>query len=89
MQESSWIHQWKPDVGLFQINRRTASHYEIDLARIKEGDLTYEFNSFTKIMTIKLKECKRHREDAWSCYHSKTEEFRVAYLEKVAKYYAN
>lgn len=91
MQESSWLPTNTPDMGFFQLNRKTASYYRINQNQfnLENGHEVYahaSFKSFRMVMKDKLNECRKYGEDAWSCYHSKTTSHRVQYLANVGRY---
>ena len=73
------------DIGVFQIHIQTAKNFDIDPYRLL-GDIEYQVESHMKILTTKLKKCKKYGEYAWSCYHSKTESHRKEYIKRVNKY---
>lgn len=73
------------DIGLYQINERTAKAYNCDVERLKV-DIEYSVKCHFRILRSKMNQCKHLGEDSYSCYHSKTPEYREDYKEKVEKY---
>lgn len=74
------------DVGIFQINIRTIKEYGFDKKKLVE-DIDYAVESYFKVVTDKKKACKYLKEDAWSCYHSKTKHLRTKYKSLVNRFY--
>jgi len=73
------------DLGLYQFHVNTIIHYKIDINQL--DDLEYATKMHFKILADKLKMCKKHGDQAWTCYHSKTERLRNRYYEDVIRYY--
>jgi soluble lytic murein transglycosylase-like protein len=72
------------DIGIMQINLGTAMSYGLDVERLLVDD-ELQIKAGVKILADKVKLCE-HLEAPWSCYHSKTEKHRTAYVEKVRRY---
>ena len=73
------------DMGLYQFHVNTILHYKIDINRL--DDIEYAVQMHFKILRDKLKMCKKHGDQAWTCYHSKTERLRNRYYNDVIRYY--
>ena len=71
------------DFGLFQIHTDTAAQYGLDTSYLMEN-VFYQFHSFNRIMTDKLKLCHK-RKVPEACWHSKTlkhyERYKKNYLK--------
>lgn len=74
------------DLGIAQINVRTAVDYKLDLNMLYNRNTEYALKAHFTILKDKVNQCKHLGEEAWSCYHSFTEEHRLRYLELVRKY---
>jgi hypothetical protein len=74
------------DVGMFQINIRTIKEYGFNKKKLIK-DIDYAVESYFKVVTDKKKVCKYLKEDAWSCYHSKTKHLRTKYKSLVNRFY--
>lgn len=74
------------DVGLFQINDATAEEHNFDIEKLKI-DWKYSVKCHFKVLKSKLKMCSYLGKNAWSCYHSKTEKYRVPYMKRINKLY--
>jgi len=74
------------DMGIAQINIRTAVDYGFDIQRLYDHDLKYALDCHFAILKSKISMCKKLGNDAWSCYHSKTPEYRLRYIELVSRY---
>jgi len=74
------------DVGMFQINIRTIKEYGFNKKELIKN-IDYAVESYFKVVTDKKKACKYLKEDAWSCYHSKTKHLRNKYKSLVNRFY--
>ena len=74
------------DMGIAQINIKTAVDYGFDIKRLYDHDLEYALEVHFAILKSKIKMCKSLGNDAWSCYHSKTQEHRLKYIKMVSRY---
>lgn len=79
-------HQEVADMGIAQINIRTAIAYGFDLQRLYDHDIEYAIESHFIILKSKINMCKDLGNDSWSCYHSKTPEHRLKYVKMVSRY---
>lgn len=74
------------DVGMFQFNVNTIDAYEMDFERL-QTDLSYQVEMACWLLSQKLKYCSDLGMDAWTCYHSRTEKYRLLYQDLVNRYY--
>lgn len=74
------------DMSIAQININTAVGYGFDVQRLFKGDLEYALDCFMVILKDKIHMCPQLGRDAWSCYHSTTEQYRTIYVELVSRY---
>lgn len=74
------------DMGIAQINIKTAIDYGFDIKRLYDHDLEYALKAHLTILKSKIKMCKKLGADAWSCYHSKTPIHRLKYIKMVSRY---
>jgi hypothetical protein len=74
------------DYGMFQINSQTVREYSLDKKKLIEN-IEYSVNAYFQVMKDKKKLCEKLKNDAWSCYHSKTPSLRLKYKKLVNKYY--
>ena len=80
-------HHEVVDIGIAQINVRTAVYHGFDLQRLYDHDLEYAIESHMTILANKIKVCADDfGDEAWTCYHSVTPEHRLKYLEMVSRY---
>lgn len=77
------------DIGVAQINVKTAVYNGFDLDRLYSHDLEYAIECHMFLLNKKMKLCKELGEEAWSCYHSKTPQFRTKYVEMVSRFLEN
>lgn len=93
MQESTISHKVVSkngqinDIGIFQINVRTAKAYRLDISKMLDNDLKYITKAYTIIMKDKINKCRNLGQEAWSCYHSRTNKHRARYIKHVMRYY--
>jgi hypothetical protein len=73
------------DLSTFQIHIKTIKAMGLDYKRLL-WDNRYAVESHVKILSMKIKECRRYGKEAFSCYHSKTEENRVSYAKLVKRF---
>ena len=73
------------DLSTFQIHIKTIKAMGFNYKRLLK-DNKYAVECHIKILSMKLKECKRFGKDAFSCYHSKTPERRIAYAKLVRRF---
>lgn len=74
------------DIGIFQFNANTVQIYDINPILLLK-DIDYQTEWHFKILKIKMKQCKKLKEIAWTCYHSKTPRLRNMYYNNVMKFY--
>lgn len=74
------------DIGIAQINVRTAVYNGFDLQRLYSHDMEYAIQSHMFLLDKKIKMCKELGDEAWSCYHSKTPKFRKKYVKMVSRF---
>lgn len=92
MQESTYRknavnkNRFSADYGLFQINSKTVREYGLNKKKLIE-DMEYSVNAYFQVMKDKNRLCEKLKNDAWSCYHSKTPSLRLKYKKLVNKYY--
>jgi len=79
-------HQEVADMGIAQINIRTAVGFGFDLQRLYDHDVEYAIESHFVILKSKIDMCKDLGEHSWSCYHSVTPEHRLKYVKMVSRY---
>lgn len=75
------------DLGVFQINTKTAKDYKFDTYRLV-SDPEYAVKAYFTVMSDKTRMCSKLKKDAWTCYHSKNPVFRKQYKKLVNRYYA-
>lgn len=73
------------DLSTFQIHIKTIKAMGMDYKRLL-WDNKYAVESHIKILSMKIKECRKYGKEAFSCYHSKTPEYRVAYVKLVKRW---
>jgi len=73
------------DIGLFQFHAETIRRYKLDAVKLK-NDIAYSVDQHFMLMKKKLKQCKYLKEEAWTCYHSRTPVFRKRYKEDVERH---
>jgi hypothetical protein len=71
------------DVGLFQVSPGTIRHYRLDRKRLST-DRQYAIRSHLLILADKRRMCPGPK--GWSCYHSTTRKYRLAYEKQVGRY---
>lgn len=76
------------DIGIFQINTRTAKYYKMDIKKLID-DYEYSTQAYFTVMRDKIKMCNSLKTEAWQCYHSRNKKLRRKYKLMVNKYYAN
>lgn len=74
------------DMGVAQINVNTARAYGFDLERLFSFDLEYTIKCHFIILRDKIRMCSHLGDEAWTCYHSATEEHRLRYKDLVGRY---
>ena len=74
------------DMGIAQINIRTAVDYGFDIKRLYDHDVEYALEAHFIILKSKIRMCSKLGVDAWSCYHSATPEYRLKYIKMVSRY---
>lgn len=74
------------DLGIAQINVRTALHYGLDINRLFDHDLEYAIQGHFRILSDKIRSCSHLGPEAWTCYHSATEDKRNIYLNLVERF---
>ena len=74
------------DMSIAQINFNTAQGYGFDIPKLYKGDLDYALDCYMTILRDKIHLCPQLGRDAWSCYHSTTEQYRIIYVELVSRY---
>jgi hypothetical protein len=66
-------HHEVVDLGIAQINVKTAIYHGFDIQRLYDHDTEYAIEAHMVILASKIKACtKQFGEEAWSCYHSVT-----------------
>jgi hypothetical protein len=88
MQESSLLgRQTEEDRGLFQIHVGTARAFGIDLEKL-DGlrNLRKQVKAHLLVLRTKRAECARLGEESWTCYHSRTPHFRLAYRHATCRW---
>lgn len=76
------------DYGIFQINEKTAKALHINVTRL-QYDIDYQVRQHLRILRKKISVCERlglAKSRSWSCYHSYTRSYRLAYAEKVERW---
>lgn len=93
MQESSLRNQNRydtnglaTDIGIYQFNTETIKMYGMDAIRLN-SDLEYATERMCWLLSQKKKYCSYLGRDAWSCYHSSTDKYRLKYINLVDRYY--
>lgn len=95
MQETSLIpqHRWysddHADLGLFQVNSRTALHYGCNIEGLLAFDPDASARCAGRVLRDKMRQCQRaglSAPESVGCYHSTNPRFRVPYLERLAKW---
>lgn len=75
------------DIGIWQFHARTIQAFSMDALRLRD-DIEYSTERHTYLLRIKMQECGAALgEDAWSCYHSSTPQYREKYVQMVERYY--
>lgn len=74
------------DWGVWQLHKDTAEAYGLEVERTLT-DVHYAAKAAVTVLRKKLRYCKDLGAEAWTCYHSRTEHFRVKYLKMVNKFY--
>lgn len=74
------------DLSIWQFHIETAAAYKVDFGRLQE-DLEYATDFHFKLMKDKVKRCADLGDDAWTCYHSRTERLRKHYKKLVDRFY--
>lgn len=74
------------DLSIWQFHIDTAAAYDMDFGRLQE-DLEYATDFHFRLMRDKVKRCDDLGDDAWTCYHSRTEELRTHYKKLVDRFY--
>jgi hypothetical protein len=73
------------DICMFQFHSRTIRNKKLDASKL-HLNLEYCIEQHMKLLKSKTKICKKHLgNEAWSCYHSFTDEKRKIYQLKVEK----
>jgi hypothetical protein len=75
-----------PDLSPFQLHVNTIKQHNLDPLRLR-NDVDYATKWHFEILKVKLKECRSLKNEAWSCYHSRTPWLREHYVKAVSKYY--
>lgn len=95
MQESSLLpqHRWYPDgsadLGVFQINSRTAMHYGCHLERLLLHDPEESVRCAARVLRDKRATCLGwglSSEEATACYHSFTPRHRLKYMHALRRW---
>lgn len=95
MQESSLVpqHRWYPDgsadLGVFQINSKTAVHYGCHLERLLTFDEEESVRCAARVLRDKRATCLGwglSDEEATACYHSYTKTHRLKYLKALRRH---
>lgn len=95
MQESSLIpqHRWYPDgsadLGVFQINSRTAMHYGCHLERLLLHDPEESVRCAARVLRDKRATCLGwglSSEEATACYHSFSPRHRLKYMHALRRW---
>ena len=73
------------DLSIWQFHIDTLLNFKIDPIRV-QTDLEYATDFHFKLLKHKIKKCSKHKDLAWSCYHSATERHRLKYVEDVSRY---
>lgn len=73
------------DISIFQFHAMTIKREGLDPVKLK-NDLEYAVEQHFKLMKKKLRVCKHLRNEAWTCYHSRTNKLRKRYKEDVERY---
>lgn len=68
------------DIGIFQINERTARRYGLDIKRLK-ADIDYMVYAYALVVSDKLRICNNDL----GCYNSINEPYRTRYRDRVHK----
>ncbi len=84
-EETSKYVEGYSDISLFQFHARTIRLEKLDPVKLK-NDLEYSVEQHFKLMKKKLRICKHLGEEAWTCYHSRTNLLRKRYKEDVERY---
>lgn len=74
------------DLSIWQFHIGTVHDYDMDPIRLME-DLEYATEFHFKLLKIKMALCKNLKEDAWTCYHSKTPRLRKQYKRLVDRFF--
>lgn len=93
MQESSLINRHRvnknneiTDVGIYQFHIGTIKAYNMDMEKLMT-DLEYATDRMCWLLSQKKKYCEDLNDEAWTCYHSRTESLRRKYKKQVNNYY--
>ena len=90
MQESSYrpiVRETSTDIGIGQINARTADHYGFDKNRLK-FDLEYSITSAATILAdLKTKYASKEPQTWFTRYHSYTPHHRMKYLIALQRWF--
>lgn len=73
------------DICMFQFHVGTIVKEKMDPIKLKI-DLEHCIEQHFKLLKKKLRICKHLKEEAWTCYHSRTLKLRKRYKEDVEKY---
>lgn len=74
------------DMSIAQINFNTAQGYGFDIPKLYKGDMDYALDCFMTVLGDKIRMCPHLGREAWSCYHSTTEQYRTIYVELVSRH---
>ena len=73
------------DICMFQFHVDTIVNEKLDPIRLKT-DSDYCIEQHFKLLKKKMKVCQHLKEEAWTCYHSKTYKLRKRYKEDVERH---
>lgn len=76
------------DLGIAQINLRTAKNYGLDIERL-EQDNHYSIWAMARILKRKISVCRRlgrAPKEEWGCYHSYTKKYHDKYIKSVRRW---
>lgn len=74
------------DIGIFQFHARTITDHGLDVLRLRD-DIGYATEQACRLLSQKIRQCADLGDEAWSCYHSRTEKYRTKYVKLVERYY--
>jgi hypothetical protein len=74
------------DLSLFQFHIDTILNHGMDPLKLNE-DMAYVIQQHYILLKKKQAQCKHLKEEAWSCYHSKTPSHRKRYVKLVNRYF--